>query len=72
MNRIILVGNGFDLAHKLKTGYKDFINWYYNQLVDDLHKCESNIYADGLCILTLHKQVSWKSFIDLQDRKSVV
>lgn len=65
MNRIILVGNGFDLAHGLKTRYEDFINWYYNQLVDDLHKCESNIYADGLCILTLHKQVSWKSFIDL-------
>ena len=29
MNRIILVGNGFDLAHNLPTGYKDFINWYW-------------------------------------------
>ncbi|MCL2247128.1 MAG: bacteriophage abortive infection AbiH family protein [Lentimicrobiaceae bacterium] len=27
MNRIILIGNGFDLAHGLKTGYKDFIEW---------------------------------------------
>ena len=26
INRIILIGNGFDLAHGLKTGYKDFIN----------------------------------------------
>jgi formylglycine-generating enzyme required for sulfatase activity len=26
MNRIILIGNGFDLAHGLKTSYKDFIN----------------------------------------------
>lgn len=25
MNRIIIIGNGFDLAHNLKTGYKDFI-----------------------------------------------
>lgn len=28
MNRLILVGNGFDLAHGLKTSYKDFIIWY--------------------------------------------
>lgn len=27
MNRIILIGNGFDLAHGLKTGYKDFLEW---------------------------------------------
>ncbi|MCL2290188.1 MAG: bacteriophage abortive infection AbiH family protein [Bacteroidetes bacterium] len=26
MNRILLIGNGFDLAHGLKTSYKDFIN----------------------------------------------
>lgn len=28
MNRLILIGNGFDLAHGLKTTYKDFIVWY--------------------------------------------
>ena len=26
MNRIILIGNGFDKAHGLMTGYKDFID----------------------------------------------
>lgn len=31
MNRLILVGNGFDLAHGLKTGYNDFIVNYVNQ-----------------------------------------
>jgi len=31
MNRIILVGNGFDLAHGLKTSYKDFIEWYLDE-----------------------------------------
>lgn len=25
MNRLILIGNGFDIAHKIKTSYKDFI-----------------------------------------------
>ena len=29
MNRIFLVGNGFDQAHKLPTRYEDFINWYW-------------------------------------------
>lgn len=29
MNRIILIGNGFDLAHGLKTSYKDFIDKYW-------------------------------------------
>ena len=29
MNRIILIGNGFDLAHGLPTSYTDFIRGYY-------------------------------------------
>ena len=24
-NRILIIGNGFDLYHKLPTGYKDFL-----------------------------------------------
>ncbi|UEA87276.1 AbiH family protein [Alistipes senegalensis] len=32
MNRIILIGNGFDLAHGLKTGYKDFIDSYWGEV----------------------------------------
>lgn len=31
MNRIVLIGNGFDLAHGLKTSYADFINWYWEE-----------------------------------------
>ena len=31
MNRIILIGNGFDLAHGLKTSYNDFINWFWER-----------------------------------------
>ena len=30
MNRIILTGNGFDLAHNLPTSYTHFIDWYWN------------------------------------------
>jgi hypothetical protein len=31
MNRIILIGNGFDLAHGLKTSYKDFIDNFWEE-----------------------------------------
>lgn len=31
MNRLILIGNGFDLAHGLKISYKDFIFWYLDE-----------------------------------------
>jgi hypothetical protein len=31
MNRIFLIGNGFDLAHGLKTGYTDFINDFWDK-----------------------------------------
>lgn len=31
MNRLILLGNGFDLAHGLKTSYNDFIKWYFKK-----------------------------------------
>jgi len=31
MNRIILIGNGFDLAHDLKTSYKNFIDSHWDQ-----------------------------------------
>ena len=37
MNRIIIVGNGFDKAHGLKTGYDDFIDWYWTAFWDKVY-----------------------------------
>ena len=49
MNRIIIVGNGFDLAHNLKTKYEDFIDWYFGKWVKIL-KDSTRCYAkDELC-----------------------
>lgn len=31
INRLIIIGNGFDLAHDIKTKYKDFVNGYLEQ-----------------------------------------
>lgn len=36
MNRIIIVGNGFDLAHGVKTSYKYFIEWYFGKAIESL------------------------------------
>jgi hypothetical protein len=32
MNKLIIIGNGFDLAHGLPTSYKDFLLWLINDL----------------------------------------
>lgn len=38
MNRIVLIGNGFDIAHLLKTSYKDFIEYLWKGIYDELKK----------------------------------
>lgn len=43
MNRLILVGNGFDLAHGLKTSYKDFIDDFWEDVIFKLNMFKSDI-----------------------------
>jgi len=38
MNRVILIGNGFDLAYGLKTSYTDFIDDFWEGKLDILLK----------------------------------
>ena len=45
MNRLVLIGNGFDLAHGLKTSYEDFIYWYFSIFIKKLP-----IYRMTLCV----------------------
>lgn len=53
MNRIIIAGNGFDLAHGLKTKYEDFINWYWENSLKKLQKCITFVYKDELLNIEL-------------------
>lgn len=53
MNRIILIGNGFDLAHGLPTRYEDFINWYWDQWLVKLLTCHTRSQTDGLCTFSI-------------------
>ena len=76
MNRIILIGNGFDLAHGLKTSYADFIDYYWeywgrrlqgSYLGDEL--------TDNLCTISQKGELSpWYWLfptIDLQQQKKI-
>lgn len=55
MNRIIIAGNGFDLAHDLKTKYEDFINWYWENTFKKLQECFKLVFNDGLCRIELEQ-----------------
>ena len=49
MNRLVIIGNGFDLAHGLKTSYADFLEWYKKDYIDNI-KCKwIRLCDDGLC-----------------------
>ena len=76
MNRIILIGNGFDLAHGLRTSYADFIDYYWEDwgkrlqgsyLGDDL--------TDKLCTISQKgESLTWFwrfPSMDLQQRKKI-
>lgn len=63
MNRLVLIGNGFDLAHDLKTSYADFIYWYWKQRIRNLYEEQSNISDDSLCKLIKLDGDSWSLFV---------
>ena len=44
MNQLIIIGNGFDLAHGLKTSYNDFLIWYLQKIVNEVQK--AIVYKD--------------------------
>lgn len=58
MNRIILIGNGFDLAHGLPTRYEDFINWYLEQRLQGFAKNKTCVDSDALFSLKIEKGFS--------------
>lgn len=49
MNKLIIIGNGFDLAHGLPTSYKDFMNWYFEQWRERLMKSHKLMESDEFC-----------------------
>lgn len=63
MNRIIIVGNGFDLAHGVKTSYKDFIEWYLGRVVEKL-KLDYYYKDDLFEIKTIYNAIDMSIYIN--------
>lgn len=57
MNRIVLIGNGFDLAHGLPTRYEDFINWYWDKWGQKLRTSSKKVEQDHFCAFVLKDNV---------------
>ena len=70
MNRLIIIGNGFDLAHGLKTSYKDFIDWYWEKKSDELCQCRKRILIDPLCYFHLNENAKESSWFSLYQSHS--
>lgn len=67
INRLIIIGNGFDIAHGLKTKYCDFVEDYYSKLKnsgdwnDDFFSCSNNSF-----VVSGHKNLN--SIIDYLEK----
>ncbi len=49
MNRIILIGNGFDLVHGMKTSYNHFLKDYWEKTITQLQNAVArNISSEGI------------------------
>lgn len=53
MNRLVIIGNGFDLAHGLPTSYKDFIVDYWINVLKELH--DNHLYGDSLFVSNISR-----------------
>ena len=53
MNKLYIIGNGFDLAHGLPTKYSDFVEGYLKYCNDKAYENEKLIYRDKHIALNL-------------------
>ena len=63
MNRVILVGNGFDLAHNLPTSYNDFLDWYWELRGISMMVSNKQVDDDSLSCFRLKLEgYSWYTY----------
>ena len=72
MNKVFIIGNGFDLAHNLKTRYSDFLLWYVNKIVKELNKQGLTAYESDLISIDgkLYNVNEFNSLRELNGNKS--
>ena len=70
MNKLFLIGNGFDLAHGLKTKYSEFILWYLNKAFQKAVETNSS-YDDKLLKIYFTNPIRLNPFNSVNDFKEV-
>lgn len=66
-NKLFIIGNGFDLAHGLKTKYEDFLLWYLNTYIRN----SDSSYNDGIIKVNFNLKRS-DEFVSIQDFKDYI
>jgi len=69
MNKLILIGNGFDLAHGLPTSYNDFLDDFWANLESNYKKEEYKklVYINERYYKVLNFEKPTESFKDFED-----
>ncbi|WP_029272276.1 AbiH family protein [Flavobacterium sp. KJJ] len=68
MNRIILIGNGFDLAHGMRTSYNDFISYYWYKIISDIKSTKERLFENTEIIITrLPRPVYFSTIIKFEE-----
>lgn len=62
VNRLFILGNGFDLSHGLKTDYTDFSEWVLDQDKELFDKISFMINESNNMIVKGQKQLEWSDF----------
>lgn len=73
MNRIVIVGNGFDKYNGLDTDYSSFVDWYLEKNITDAFKAVETYDDENLTVPGLfQKRVLHSEIIGGHDAKQIV
>lgn len=65
LNKLFLIGNGFDLAHGLQTGYCSFIVWYLKKCIKNA--IQSGFYTDACLMVKINLGIFKEREIEISD-----
>ncbi len=65
-NKLVIIGNGFDLAHGLKTSYNDFISWLLRQILEGVKTPEKTSISGGWIKRSFNViTIQFKGYVDI-------
>lgn len=53
MNKLVIIGNGFDLAHGMNTSYSDFILWHLKEAFNKYYNRQTNEFENFVSVRRL-------------------